>query len=201
MQKEIMVIDTDTLLWSSYFQWFSSHNLNDFASLIDKHHQYKVRWPMEEDPNFKQPIVYAVTVDPKTNKVFAFQRGVKSTESRLHGNRCRGVWWHIDKDESIIDNIIVTNLEREIEEEIGMKDNYSTSILGYINDDSNEVGQVHFGIVFVVELDHTQIQSDGIEIEKGDFYHIDELEKKVVEWNVENWSTLILPAIKKHLIS
>ena len=48
---------------------------------------------------------------------------------------------------------------RELEEELIIGSHRTTRIIALLNDDSNPVGQVHLGVVHLVDLENTDVQS------------------------------------------
>ena len=73
-------------------------------------------------------------------------------------------------------------------------------VLGYINDDSDSIGKVHFGILYLLEINGT-VQLKSPEFKKGKLLHINELEKICSSQNyeIENWSKIALEPLKKYL--
>ena len=51
----------------------------------------------------------------------------------------------------------MTGVEREMNEELVIRSGYQQRIVALINDDSNEVGQVHLGVVHLFELDSPDV--------------------------------------------
>ncbi len=49
-----------------------------------------------------------------------------------------------------INEVLRVNAQRELEEEVGLseQDSQNMEYIGFINDDNNEVGKVHIGVVF-----------------------------------------------------
>ena len=53
----------------------------------------------------------------------------------------------------------LAGVEREIREELVIDGNCTQRVLGVINDDTNDVGAVHLGIVHLFELDTDRVLS------------------------------------------
>lgn len=111
----------------------------------------------EKDTQFKQLIPYAVVL--MDGKVLVYTRGKSGAEDRLHNKRSIGIGGHInpiDVDGGNVDIQKITGaLERELKEELGVlphRDVNLSDLIGFINDDENPVGQVHLGMLFVIEL-------------------------------------------------
>lgn len=104
----------------------------------------------ENDPSLKQIIPYCVLT--RGSKIYYYQRTKKAGEARLHDLYSVGFGGHINdqdvKNGKITRQLYFDALHRELEEEIDMNGAmWVNKIGGIINDDSNMVGQVHFGIV------------------------------------------------------
>ena len=204
--QEIIVVETRLLFKSNYFQGFKKHTEFDFHELILNNMKIMKRGDAEKDNSHKQPIAYAIIVNKKTNQIFAYQRSVKDEdykEKRLQGKWSWGVGGHIEKKDINDRDTIKKSLLREaLKEEVdiieGRVKNFT--ILGYINDDNNEVGRVHFGVLYLVETDG-DVRPKDKEIAQGKFYEIGELENicSSHDFKVETWSQIALKPIKEYL--
>ncbi|MDA3864093.1 MAG: NUDIX domain-containing protein [Deltaproteobacteria bacterium] len=154
----------------------------------------------ERDPQFKQLIPYVVVRRGK--ECFLFKRLKGGGEKRLHNLYSVGVGGHInpvelseDKD----DNIVLAGAKRELLEEISLEipaDRFE--ILGLLNDESNEVGTVHTGVVLQVNLETDEKVKIGEEkVLQGEFRNFEELISSRNEINFENWSSLVLDFMGK----
>jgi len=203
---QIMVVPREKLFSEKQFQGFLHHNETDFNSKILENFEWMRRGDAEINPEFQQPIAYCIIVNKNTKKIFAYQRTEKAGESRLHNKWSWGVGGHIDvpdHDETKSENPIELSMMRELEEEIGLKKEQITKItpLGYINDDSNSVGKVHFGILYSIETNLKNIEQAEEELSKGKMFSIEELEsiKNNPDNYIESWSQISFDPLKKYL--
>ncbi len=201
-EKEILVVDRPTLFAEKYFQGFSLASEFDYQKVIHDNYFYIKRGDAENNPNFKQPIAYAVIAHNSTNKIFAYQR---AANENYHENRLRGKWsWgiggHIDRVDDEKMDPIQTSLLREIKEEVELDSFEKPVLLGYINDDKTNVGQVHFGLLFLIQTS-SRVKPRDLEISWGGFMSYEELEEIYVnsDTNVESWSEISLEPIRKSL--
>ena len=196
-----MVIPTKTLFQNQLFQGFRHSNEIDHQSIILKNFTWMQRGLAETDPSFKQPIIYSVIVNPKTKKVYAYQRASDENykETRLKGKWSWGVGGHVDKCDTEHDNPLHASMLRELNEEININGTINPKILGYINNDENLVGQVHFGILYIIETDSEHITPNDGEIKHGNFRTIQELKQICAEQDVEGWSIIALTQLEKYL--
>lgn len=70
-------------------------------------------------------------------------------------------------------------------------------IVALINDDTDEVGKVHFGVIHVFKLDRPSIRSKEKSINEAKFLSIPELKKKIDKY--ENWSKICINEIERLL--
>ena len=158
---------------------------------------YQPRSAMEQDPSFKQLIPYVVlewTNDSGEVSVFAYTRGGGGGEKRLHAKRSIGIGGHISREDSEDGNDpYATGMQREIDEEINLGAEYRSSREGLIYDPSNEVGQVHLGIVHRFILQSPDVTSNETDLAEGGFVSVAELRKE--HHRLETWSQLALDAL------
>lgn len=173
------------------------------------------RHELEENENFGQMLPYVVL--KQGDKVFAYQRTKKVGEQRLAGMSSVGIGGHIDlidvffQVDSIIDIMatLARALTRELAEEIGFKThdgettalkelrdggiNLTPEFRGIINDTSDPVGRVHYGVLFTMEIP-PEFEPYCLEEEltgRG-LIDISALQTEVLE----NWSNLVLKFLK-----
>jgi predicted NUDIX family phosphoesterase len=151
----------------------------------------------EDDPSHKQIIPYAIF--RFENKFLYYVRGGGSGEKRLASKGSIGIGGHIndvDFAASSLDKDTYTNgVEREIDEELNLTGGYTQEILGLINDDSNEVGQVHLGVVHLFTLESDQVTSGEDNIADLQFLTLEELEAKHDE--LETWSQICVEGLRQ----
>lgn len=145
---------------------------------------------LEDDPRYKQIIPYAVICH--CDDVYLFKRLKETTEKRLHNLYSLGVGGHMNKWGANADvHYIRHELARELHEEVLLKDGCSIidlKPLGYINDDTNDVGKVHLGILYEIELSSKDIEIN--EKEKMEGQWIKKSELLSYRSGMESWSQI-----------
>lgn len=201
MPREILVVKKEELFNEVHFQGFCNINMKDFTELILEKFEYQERNnDLENNPAWKQIIPYVWVVNPKTKKVFLYKRSTEGGEGRLHNKYSGGVGGHIDKDtEENSENPIVDAMMRELKEEIQLENYPTPKFVGFLNDDIDTVGQVHFGVVALAETEEDVKPLQHME--HGNFYTIDEVEKLLSDKNneLEGWSKFSWPFVKNYL--
>jgi len=201
MERNIMVVNVDKLFENYPRQtWFYTSEFN-FEDIILKNFEYMKRGLAEEDVNYKQPLPYGI-LRTKDGRLFMYQRWGKNSEvweARLYDKVSFGVGGHIEEDVKNAENPLLETLLREIEEEVGItpSDIEKVELIGYINDDTNDVGKVHLGLAYVVDLKTDDVKIDKGELASGKFVTPQEAKEilKNPEIDVEPWSRIVLEVI------
>lgn len=142
----------------------------------------------ETNYNLKQLICYGFIT--YKDKIFITQRLNKQAETRLHNLYSIGIGGHcnpIDSPMSILDKLEL-NMMRELHEEVNIE-NYNINLYGFINDDTNDVGKVHLGIIYHIDSFNTDISIKETDKMEGKFILINELGKYYD--NMETWSQIL----------
>lgn len=164
------------------------------AFLRRENNLFLPRSQAEDDPTHKQIIPYAVFTCE--GKILHYVRGSKSGEKRLVAKGSIGIGGHInDGDESLFSfdqDAYRTAVHREIEEELKFEGGYEDRVAALINDDSNEVGRVHLGVVHIVTLKHMNVQAGEKAIAELAFLTPQELRAR--SEHLETWSQIVLAA-------
>lgn len=125
--------------------------------------EVKRRGDMEEDPSYKQLISYVLIKSEQDESTLVYKRLGGGGEERLHGLLSIGVGGHMNDVPEVtdIDSKLSVNAARELEEEVGLSADSvkDMEIMGLINDDDNEVGRVHIGLVLSVTVDPAAVSS------------------------------------------
>jgi predicted NUDIX family phosphoesterase len=151
----------------------------------------------EKDPTHKQIIPYVLLTHG--DKVLHYVRGKKAGEQRLVAKGSIGIGGHMnDGDESLFaldEAAYRAGVEREVAEEISINTKFEDCIVALLNDDSNEVGQVHLGIVHVFKLAEPKVEKREAMITNIAFLGKDDLLKR--RDSLETWSQICLDSIDR----
>jgi predicted NUDIX family phosphoesterase len=155
---------------------------------------YKIRREAEQDRRYKQLIPYVLLISH--DRVLQYERGQGGEEKRLHGLYSVGIGGHIAEDDHLLfsDDALgyYEGMRREIKEEVGMDPGRETAV-ALINDDSTEVGYVHFGVVHIMRVAGEKIAGWKSGILAPKFVPIAEAARKSARY--ESWSRLCLENI------
>lgn len=151
---------------------------------------YLNRSEAEQDKRYKQLIPYVLIVCQ--DKILRYRRGKGGGESRLHGLYSVGIGGHISEEDHGLftsDRGYKEGMRRELLEEVDIG-NVEDTTVGVINDDSTEVGQVHFGVVHVVRVPDESVAGRRSGIVNPEFIPITEAVKDAAAY--ESWSRFCL---------
>ena len=150
---------------------------------------YLNRSAAELDKRYKQLIPYVLLVC--NDKILRYRRGKGGGEARLHGFFSVGIGGHIsEEDHQLFSNDPYREgMRRELMEEVAVDGARETAV-AVINDDSTEVGSVHFGVVHVMQVPDESVAGRRSGIVRPEFVPIAEAVKDLSDY--ESWSRFCL---------
>ncbi len=161
--------------------------------------RFMLRSQVEKDPSFKQLIPYVIM--SHNGKYLSYIRGARAGEKRLVAKRSIGIGGHInpiDWDLPLFTNFYEAYraaVEREVAEEISIETSHTDCIVALLNDESNEVGSVHLGIVHFWTLAEPKVSRKEQMITQMAFMTPAELQQ--VKDTMETWSSLCLGGLEE----
>jgi predicted NUDIX family phosphoesterase len=150
---------------------------------------YLNRSAAEQDKRYKQLICYALLICG--DKILRYRRGKGGGEARLHGLFSVGIGGHISEEDHGLfsKDLYRDGMKREMMEEVGLKAGNEPAV-AVINDDSTEVGQVHFGVVHVLRVPDESVAGRRSGIAGPEFIPMADAVKDPSGY--ETWSQLCL---------
>jgi len=194
--EKVLVFPRSVFEQLGVFQGFCA-DVNRYLPTIlyPRNHSFIPRSQAEIDPSFKQIIPYVVITDG-TN-VLHYIRGKDAGEKRLVAKGSIGIGGHIDENQDhtlfsfgLQQAFFQSAVEREVCEELSIQGKFDAKPVGLINDDSTEVGRVHFGIVHVLFRTSEQVRKNERVITQLKWLPFEGL--KVKREQMETWSQLCL---------
>lgn len=207
-EEHILVVPTALFHEIGCFQGFSDRVADYLPSLLaEANTEYRPRSLMEQDPSFKQLIPYVVfRVLSRDGQYhyFHYTRGSGQGEKRLHAKKSVGVGGHISLEDTQHPDAYAAGMMRELTEEIefgairqqaadvgkSASERSLGKIVGLINDDSNEVGRVHLGVVHLVELIEPRVAAREKDLLDAKFSSPQDLMAMMDQF--ETWSQIAL---------
>lgn len=160
--------------------------LGRLRAAVASHGTYLDRVTAEEDPAHKQLIPYVVV--RSGSSVFLMQRTDAGGDARLHGKSSIGVGGHLNPVDDG-DDALMAGMRREWAEELAADWEPSFELIGLLNDDTNPVGSVHLGVVFVVDAGGRSVDVREHEKLTGSFVTLEEVMREPDR--LETWSQLV----------
>jgi predicted NUDIX family phosphoesterase len=161
-----------------------------FLETVSRHGFFEARDEAERTPSLKQIIPYGILLHDR--KVFLMRRSRKGGEARLHDKVTLGVGGHVnpsDEEGGDLRKAVERAFFRELHEELVMETPWKHDVVGVLNDDSNSVGSVHFGIVYRLALSEPRVRVREEEVLSGEFVPVDEL--RAHAGDMETWSQIL----------
>jgi predicted NUDIX family phosphoesterase len=166
------------------------------------HLEPKARSAAEHDYDTKQLVVYVLINHGET--FLSYQRTPKTTETRLKALYSIGIGGHVNVDDRIQPTLFGANeaawkdvvlkaVRREVSEEVQVEwaNAREPRLICFVNDDSNDVGKVHFGVVFAMKVAKPTVAIRGERgIGKLGFRSLPELIS--MRDTLETWSQLLV---------
>ena len=184
--EQILVVKRSYLFPDGTWNGLENVDMQEYLHIIKMHQEFQPRIAMEDDPRYKQIIPYLVFTH--NDNYFLMQRKAQSSEQRLKSKFTVGIGGHIRK-EDMSEGSIFDWAKREFHEEVNYSGSFSIQPLGILNDESNAVGQVHTGFVFLLKGDSPNISVKS-ELKSGILASFAEClaHKK----SMETWSQIVL---------
>jgi predicted NUDIX family phosphoesterase len=184
MNEQVMVVRTADLQPYLTAGLIRDHT-RPILDLIATRHFFLDRALAEISPEYRQIIPYVLIRNDA--HYFVLKRTTKQTESRLHHKLSLGIGGHINPGHSLLEG-----LRKELDEEVDIHANYDMEFIGIINDSSTDVGRVHLGAAFLLDVGSRHVA-------------VKEREKMTSEWMsrtalreartaMESWSQIVYDA-------
>lgn len=188
--EKILVVERKILFPKKILQGIQKIDFNLYLNLIEKNKKFLWRSQVETDANYKQIIPYLVF--KFQDKFFLMQRKNNASEVRLQNLYSLGIGGHI-REKDLDQKTILDWAKREFSEEIDYQGTFEATPIGLLNDESNLVGQVHTGFVFLLKGDSDKIKIRD-EHKEGRLYTLEEC--KTFYSKMEQWSQIVFDYIK-----
>ncbi len=189
--EEVLVVKRSLLEEVGVFEGIRTEGIESaIERILDPSlHFFMDRALAEEDPTHKQIIPYCVI--RCGDRILNYTRGKAGGESRLHALRSVGVGGHINPVDTgggrtgpAAYNAAV---ERELTEELVFETPHTNRIIALLNDDTNPVGQVHLGVVHLIEVESDAVRSNEDALADLSFTPLSDLNGPLFE-RLETWS-------------
>lgn len=190
-EDELVLAVRTKIIVPTPWNGIKSDGIEGFEQLVRENRQFKRRGDIEDDPNWKQVIPYLVF--KYRARYFLMRRTDEGGEDRLHNLDSLGIGGHI-REEDLAEKSIADWARREFKEEVKFRGTFSSEPLGLLNDDTNPVGRVHIGCVFLLKGSTDQIQTRD-EHKYGMLLSLEDMER--FRATMEPWSQVVYDFLKQ----
>jgi predicted NUDIX family phosphoesterase len=199
-EENILVIKRSLFDQLGAFQGLNFQPRKYLDAILSRGNNFFLRRSLaEKDPGHKQIIPYVLLAHGE--RVLFYIRGKKAGEQRLVAKGSLGIGGHMNEsDESLFaldEAAYRAGVEREVAEEIKIETKFDDRVVALLNDDSNEVGQVHLGIVHVFRLAEPRVKKNEAMITELAFLSREELLAR--RDSLETWSQICLDSLDRLL--
>jgi predicted NUDIX family phosphoesterase len=143
--ERVFVVERRSIPGGTDWHGVRTHDLAEMASVLEARGRYEDRAMMEIDPTYKQVIPYLVLRDG--DAWFLMRRTAAGGDARLHGRYSIGVGGHLNPG----DDGLLGGLRREWAEELVAAFVPKFHLVGFLNDETTEVGAVHIGAIYIAD--------------------------------------------------
>lgn len=187
--ENILVVKREILLQHTW-HGLNTTNIPIAVATITHNQEFLPRSLMEQDPTYKQIIPYVIF--RFEDRYFVMQRKSSASEQRLKNKFSLGIGGHV-RQEDVIGKEIIDWAEREFHEEINYSGSLDLEPIGFLNDDSNAVGEVHLGFVIIA---HGNTENISIKSELKSGYLMTRKEIEQLYPQLESWSQIVFNYLK-----
>jgi len=196
-EENVLVIRRTLFDQLGAFQGVNFEPRRYLDAILSRGNNFFLRRPLaEKDPTHKQIIPYVLLAH--NDRVLFYVRGKKAGEQRLVAKGSIGIGGHMNEsDESLFaldEAAYRAGVEREVSEEIRINTKFEDRVVALLNDDSNEVGQVHLGVIHVFKLAEPKVEKREAIITNLEFLSKDELLSR--RDSLETWSQICLDSLE-----
>ncbi len=184
-EERVMVVSRSDIFAGGIWHGLRGDNVQKYINTINSKHRFMARGEVESDARWQQIIPYLIF--EHNGKIFLMRRKGDHTDKRLSNKYSIGIGGHINRRDMNGQGLLGW-AKREFAEEIDFSGNYKANFLGIINDDSNDVGLVHVGLVIHLVGDSDKIQVKD-EHKSGELVSMAQLGRSYK--NMETWSQII----------
>lgn len=189
-ERILVVKQSDFFAQEPAWHGLKAVDCDSYLQLIQEKKNFIPRNEAECDTNYKQIIPYLVFTHQ--GKYFLMQRAAGASEQRLANKYSLGIGGHL-RQEDMDGKSLFDWAQREFEEEIDYTGSVAITPLGILNDDTNPVGRVHVGFVFLLTGDSDKINIKS-ELQKGALLSLEECNAHYHA--METWSQMVFNFLK-----
>jgi len=185
--ERVLCVKREEIFSARAWDGFVSEGLDEAQRIFRDRSFFMPRRDVEEDPGYQQIIPYVVF--RHRDRYFLTKRLKASSEKRLRHLYSLGVGGHINPEDVVGGDPVMSGMRREWEEEVAYSGSFAARLLGLIHEESAPVGRVHLGVVFLIEGDTDQIAIRETDKLSGELLSLAEM--RIFYLEMESWSQIV----------
>jgi len=185
--ERVLCVKREEIFSARAWDGFVSEGLDEAQRIFRDRSFFMPRRDVEEDPGYQQIIPYVVF--RHGDRYFLTKRLKASSEKRLRHLYSLGVGGHINPEDVVGGDPVMSGMRREWEEEVAYSGSFAARLLGLIHEESAPVGRVHLGVVFLIEGDTDQIAIRETDKLSGELLSLAEM--RIFYLEMESWSQIV----------
>ena len=200
--EQILVVTRELFNNLGDFQGIHTNTEDYLPALLNPENNFFMdRGAAEDDPSHKQLIHYCIfrVKGEQGDRYLNYTRGKSGGESRLHAQVSIGVGGHINPVDQREDHLgketYLAGVEREIDEELIIAGGHTNRIVALLNDDSNDVGKVHLGVVHMIDLESDDVRANEDAIANLTLSSLEDLRGPLYD-RLETWTRFCVDKIE-----
>ena len=187
--ERVLVVTRAVALGGPPWHGVRAEGVEDLIAAVARHGAFLPRETVETDPSLKQVIPYLVLRDG--SDYFLMRRTRAGGDARLHDLRSIGIGGHVNPEDGDVEG----GFRREWAEEIVADFTPQFVPVGLLNDDSNDVGAVHLGVVCLADTSGRPIAIRETEKLAGAF--ASPADVAAAREDLETWSRLAFDFLER----
>jgi predicted NUDIX family phosphoesterase len=187
----VLVVPRERALPQGSWHGLKLGGVGELLKVIEEWGEFRPRSEVEAQPEWQQVIPHLVVQDGA--RILTMRRLRAGSEPRLRGQVTLGVGGHINAGDGDPGSAWLAGCRREWGEEVVCDRELSGRAVGLLKDDTGAVGQVHLGVLILVDADAASVEVREREKLEGRMALVDELGVYYLE--METWSQFVYDAL------
>ncbi|HUY56765.1 MAG TPA: hypothetical protein VMV12_02930 [Candidatus Micrarchaeaceae archaeon] len=187
----VLVVPRERALPQGSWHGLKLGGVPELLQVIERWGEFRPRSEVEAKPDWQQAIPHLVVRDG--SRVLTMRRLRAGSEPRLRGQVTLGVGGHINAGDGEPPSAWLAGCAREWREEVICDRPLTGRAVGLLKDDAGAVGQVHLGVLILVDAADARVQVRERDKLEGRMAPVDELGVYYLE--METWSQFVYDAL------
>ncbi|HUY55625.1 MAG TPA: hypothetical protein VMV23_10760 [Candidatus Nanopelagicaceae bacterium] len=187
----VLVVPRERALAQGSWHGLKLGGVSELLQLIEECGEFRPRSEVEAQPDWQQVIPHLVVRDG--TKILTMRRLRAGSEPRLRGQVTLGVGGHINAGDGAPRSAWGAGCRREWGEEVVCDRELMAQAVGLLKDDAGAVGQVHLGVLILVDATTAAVEVRERDKLEGRMAPIDQLGVYYLE--METWSQFVYDAL------